>query len=128
MNQDNIQPWRWCLVGNIVETHEYGEEKEIKFGTKQFRPGAKVYLAPANWGDGYENIVVIGCPRKTRNFIEIIMRSEYVENLRIQKVYAPFLLHMMEKSQYEWWDDSDRDHDHILSLIDSINSHRCKND
>ena len=37
----------WCLVGNIVEAHKYGEEIEVRFGTKQFRSGAKVYLAPA---------------------------------------------------------------------------------
>ncbi len=32
----------WCIVGNIVDDHFYGEQKKIKSGTKQFRPGAKV--------------------------------------------------------------------------------------
>lgn len=126
MEEEN--KWRWALVGNIVQTHEYGEEKEIKSGTKQFRPGAKVYIAPANWGDGYENVIVIGCPRKSKNFIEIIMRLEYIENFRPQKVYTPFILKMMEESEYEWWDDSDRDYDHIESLINSINTHRKKDE
>ncbi len=43
-------PWRWCLVGNIIGAHEHGENKEIRIGTKQFQPGAKVYMAPSNWG------------------------------------------------------------------------------
>ena len=72
--------WCWCLVGNITEKHEYGEEHEIKYGTKHFSRGTKVYLAPAQWGDGYENIVVIGMPRHQKKFIEVITRSKYIEN------------------------------------------------
>ncbi len=62
--------WCWCLVGNITEKHEYGEEHEVKYGTKHFSRGTKVYLAPAQWGDGYEKIVVIGMPRHQKKFIE----------------------------------------------------------
>ena len=65
---DKDKKWRWCLVGNIVKDHAYGESKEILIGTKHFQPGAKVYMAPANWGDGYEKIVVIGCPRRTKHY------------------------------------------------------------
>ena len=65
---DKDKKWRWCLVGIIVKDHAYGESKEILIGTKHFQPGAKVYMAPANWGDGYENIVVIGCPRRTKHY------------------------------------------------------------
>ena len=35
------QEWQWCLVGNIVEEHEYGEDHVVKYGNKQFRPNAK---------------------------------------------------------------------------------------
>ncbi len=28
------QEWRWCLVGNIVGEHEYGEDHELRCGTK----------------------------------------------------------------------------------------------
>ena len=38
---DIEQEWQWCLVGNIVEKHEYGEEHIIKRGNKQFRPNSK---------------------------------------------------------------------------------------
>lgn len=38
------QEWQWCLVGNIVGEHEHGEAHELRYGTKQFRPGAKVFV------------------------------------------------------------------------------------
>lgn len=38
------QEWQWCLVGNIVGEHEHGENHELRSGTKQFRPGAKVFI------------------------------------------------------------------------------------
>ena len=40
----NEHEWRWCLVGTIVETPEFGEEHEIRHGTKHFPPGAKVFI------------------------------------------------------------------------------------
>lgn len=101
--------WCWCLVGNIVEQHEYGEQHEIKCGTKQFSPGAKVYLAPTQWGDGYEKIVVIGLPRHGGKYIEIITSSKYIENLRIQKVFKPAVLKRMCSSKWRWWGDTDND-------------------
>ena len=118
--------WVWCLVGNITEVHEFGENKNLLTGTKQFRPGAKVYMAPANWGDGYEKIVVIGCPRHKRHYIEIIMRSAYIENYRIQKVYTPFLLKMMENSEFRWWDDSEDSYQSIRALADALNARKSK--
>ena len=117
-------PWRWCLVGNIVKSHVYGESKDVLIGTKHFQPGAKVYMAPANWGDGYEKIVVIGCPRRSRQYIEIIMKSDYIENFRLQKVYQPFLLKMMEESEYTWWNNSEEDQQAILTLIEALESDR----
>ena len=125
-DDSNEKTWVWCLVGNIVESHEYGEDKVLLTGTKQFRPGAKVYMAPSNWGDGYENIVVIGCPRHSRHYIEIITRSVYVENYRIQKVYTPFLLKMMENSEFLWWDDSEYSYQRINVLVDSLKARNSK--
>lgn len=115
------------MVGNIVKDHAYGESKEILIGTKHFQPGAKVYMAPANWGDSYENIVVIGCPRRAKHYIEIIMRSEYIENLRLKKVFTPFILDMMKNSEYSWWDDSDKDKETIIRLIESTQKYRHNN-
>jgi hypothetical protein len=64
MNKDeNNYTWRWCLVGNIVEKHQYGENHAIRFGSKHFSGETKVYIVPAQWGDGMEKIVVLGLSR-----------------------------------------------------------------
>ena len=42
MNTIEQQEWKWCLVGNIVQERDYGEQHEIKSGTKHFSPGTKV--------------------------------------------------------------------------------------
>lgn len=113
--------WRWCLVGNAAETHEYGEDHIIKIGTKQFMPGAKLYLAPIQWGDGYEKVVVIGKPRHKHGMIEIIMPREYITNYRLQKVFQPAVLERMEKSKYSWWSDTDAARDEILDILGWLN-------
>ena len=62
---DSERNFEYCMVGNIIDKHYYGEQKlEIRRGTKQFRPNAKVYIFPEFPGMGHENIVVIGKPRK----------------------------------------------------------------
>lgn len=119
--KQNTHRWRWCLVGNIAESHEYGEDHEIKIGTKQFMPGAKIYLAPAQWGDGYEKVVVIGKPRCKRSLIEIVMRRKYITDYRLQKVFHPAVLERMEKSEYLWWDSTDADRDEIIKILDLFN-------
>ena len=45
------------------------------------------------------------------------MKSAYIENFRIQKVHAPFLLKMMEDSEFRWWDDSDDSYQEINTYI-----------
>ena len=109
--------WCWALVGNIVNEHKYGEEKDIKKGTKHFSPGTKVYLAPASWGDGYERIHVIGIRKGNRKYIEIVMQTKYIENIRMQKVYKPAIVKRMINSENLWWGDSDDDRKSIIEYL-----------
>lgn len=113
--------WCWCLVGNIVQEHEYGEEHETKYGTKHFSRGTKVFLAPVQWGDGYENIVVIGLPRYGQKYIEVITRSKYIENFRMKKVYKPAILKRICTSKYRWWGDTNADRKDIIEYLESRN-------
>lgn len=109
--------WCWCFVGNIIKQHEYGEEHVIKYGTKHFSHGTKVYLAPAQWGDGYEKIVVIGLARQ-KKYIEIITRSNYIENFRIQKVFNPAILKIMCNSKWRCWGDTESDKNEIIEYLE----------
>jgi hypothetical protein len=93
-----------CLVGNIVPERPYGEGgKEIRRGTKHFSPGTKVYCFPSQWGDGYEQIKVIGRHRGSKRFVTMIIRSEWVTNWRAKFVYNPEVLRRFhEEGNYEW--------------------------
>ena len=115
------QEWKWCLVGNIVQEREYGENHEAKLGTKHFSPGTKVYCAPGHWGDGYENIVVIGKHRGSPKYIEIIMPKKHIENFRCQKVFKPAVLKLMNASKWGFWDNSDVHRDTITKMAEGLN-------
>lgn len=91
----------WCIVGNIVDEHFYGENKEVKRGTKHFRPGAKVYCIPEFGGMGHESIRVIGKPRGNSAMINIVIPTKRIKNFRLQKVYSNSLFdRISEQSIY----------------------------
>jgi len=86
--KNEIQPV-WAAVGNIVLQHRFGPGgTETKFGTKQFRSGARVYIVGAYWGM-CEVITVIGLPRKSKKYIKIDIRANLIENIRLKRVYKP---------------------------------------
>jgi hypothetical protein len=85
--QAPAEPSEWCLVGNVVEDHAFGESKELRRGSKHFRPGAKVYCLPPQWGDGYEKVVVVGIARRPRRWITVVMPGALITNWRAKVVY-----------------------------------------
>ena len=115
------QEWQWCLVGNIVEKHEYGEEHEIKYGNKQFRPNAKVYINLIYGGMGHEHILVIGVPRHSSNYIEVVIARKNVCNFRVQKVFKPAVLKRMKNSDWKWWGNSDEAYQTIAKCAKWMN-------
>jgi hypothetical protein len=123
MSKDNEhttgeQQWTWCLVGNVKMEYVWGEEKIVRRGSKLFPPGAKLYCFPSQWGDGYENIMVIGKPRRTGRLITIIMRSERIENWRVKKVYDKRVL---ERMKGKTWADRFCDEEIIRRFAESLN-------
>ena len=108
-----------CLAGNIVMEREFGEDHEIRRGTKHFAPHAKVYCSHAHWGDKNPRWMVTGKPRKGHQLITVIIDSKCVENLRPEIVYSP------SKIEKLWRDgnyfDSKED---VQSFIDDINEYR----
>ena len=79
----------WTAVGNIIRERPYGPGgAEIRFGTKHFAPGAKVYII--NWYAGMcERIIVAGMHRKSKHLITITIDVRLVENLRSKVYYNP---------------------------------------
>ncbi|MCI8410153.1 MAG: hypothetical protein HFJ09_12940 [Lachnospiraceae bacterium] len=115
------QEWQWCLVGNIVEEHEYGENHELRCGNKQFRPNAKVYVNLIYGGMGHESILVIGTPRHSHRYIEIVIARKYVVNFRLQKVFKPVILKRMDQSGWDWWGNTDNARDKIIKSLEWLN-------
>lgn len=115
------QGWQWCLVGNIVEEHEYGENHEIRRGNKQFYPNTKVYVNLVYGGMGHERILVIGTPRHSRKYIGIVIARRHVVNFRLQKVYKPAVLKLMNQSIWDWWGNTDSARDNIIGALEWLN-------
>ena len=42
---DEQEPWTWCVIANVVDEHEVGVDHHIEHGTKIFSPGTKVYVS-----------------------------------------------------------------------------------
>jgi hypothetical protein len=97
MIDENGVRYEECIVGNIIGKHFYGPEKEIKYGTKHFSPGTKVYCAFIYGGAGNENILVFGKPRKSFRMITVVLRRQYIKNFRKQKVYSPKVLKFIDE-------------------------------
>jgi hypothetical protein len=81
----------WCIVGNIVDKHHFGELKEIRRGTKHFSPGTKVYCIPEYGSTAHDRMRVIGKPRTSNSMINVIIETSRIKNFRLQKVYSPTL-------------------------------------
>jgi hypothetical protein len=115
VNIDNKAKFIWCLIGNVINTENGDYKQEIKHGTKHFSPNTKVYCFPVLWGDGYENIKVIGRHRKNSRSICIIMPSKRIANWRLQKVYNPHIINVMQSQN--GWTNSDKDKQCILEML-----------
>ncbi len=91
------EPTDWCLVGNVVEEHEFGDSKEVRRGSKHFTPGTKVYCLPPQWGDGYEKVVTVGIARGSRRWITVVMSADLITNWRAKVVYKPAVMRRLRE-------------------------------
>ncbi len=105
----------WCLIGNVIDKHSSKTDPEIKRGTKHFSPNTKVYCFPVQWGDGYTNIKVIGKHRKTSRTVCIVMPAKFIINWRLQKVYSPHIIRVMQSQN--GWTSNDKDKNAILKML-----------
>lgn len=106
----------WCVVANVVAEHPVGENKEIRSGTKHFSAGTKVYCFPPLWGDGYEDIKVIGRHRGSRKLVEMVMPSKWLTNWRVKMVFSPFVLGRMKGH----WDGSKESRKKADSIVEEM--------
>jgi hypothetical protein len=91
----------WCVVANVREETPGGEgDRETRRGSKHFQPGAKVYCFPPLWGDGYQNVKVVGRHRGSHRYVTMVIDSQYLTNWRVELVYGPYVTREMKG----YWD------------------------
>ena len=99
MKDENGIAYEECIVGNIIDKHYWGQHKEIKKGSKHFRPGAKVYCLFMYGGMAHDYLRVMGKPRTSFRMIDVVIKATYIKNFRIQKVYQPKIISFIKKHQ-----------------------------
>ncbi len=115
---DTIE-WIYCLVGNIIDEHAFGPDKEIKYGTKHFAPGAKVFCFPYQWDPGNGTLLVIGKARKKYKLIKVVMQVRYIHNFRLKKVYDKEVIREMYYGL--GWDNTEDSKNRIIQWANYLN-------
>lgn len=91
----------YCLVANVAEETAHGEGGlELRSGIRHFAPGAKVWVLPAQWGDGGEKLLVAGYHRGTRGrrgYVRIVVPRRHLTNFRVRGIYSPALLETLTR-------------------------------
>jgi len=97
MRDETGTEYEECVVGSIIGPHEWGKHHEIKYGTKYFSSGTKVYCIFMYSGMGNERIRVFGKARHSSRMIDVVISEAYIINRRIQKVYDKKVLQFLKK-------------------------------
>jgi hypothetical protein len=108
-----------CVVGNIIGRHVFGEQREIKNGIKHFRAGTKVYCVFMYGGMGHEEVRVMGKHRKSFRMIDIVIRTHYIKNFRVRKVYDPYVIDFLKK--YPTSFDASYESEEFLLYLNTLN-------
>jgi hypothetical protein len=88
-----------CIVANVAQETNQGEGGlEIRSGIRHFSAGAKVWVLPPQWGDGGENVFVVGRHRGSSGpYVRIVVPRRHLTNFRVRVVYSPALLRALLK-------------------------------
>jgi len=101
--------WTYCVVGNITKTH-IDESGILRYGTSAFSGGTKVYICGRIWDKTKKHIDALGLTRGG-HLQTIETDIDQIENLRLQKVFKPSILRMMDDHEYRssWWGKSKKE-------------------
>lgn len=97
---DEQEPWTWCVIANVVDEHEVGVDHHIEHGTKIFSPGTKVYVS-TEWRTSLKDdggtLFVIGKARKQWRMVGMFIPRNRLTNFRVGRVFDPRVLRRMAK-------------------------------
>ena len=122
-SEKNSNNWRFGVVGNIVRQH-LDDEGIIRYGTKAFCGGTKVYIDGKHWNNDNETVEVIGLNRFRRYAIESVP-VELIENVRCQRIYKPTVLDIMASVEncdgWFWWGKTAEDRSETETFVKEWN-------
>lgn len=85
-----MPPVVWAVVANVKHVTRHGPDaSEEHTGLKHFPPGAKVWLLPPQWGDGWASTFAVGHHRGSRRLVRLIVRLEHLTDFRVAAVHSP---------------------------------------
>ena len=115
--------WRYAVVGNITKTH-IDEQGILRYGSKAFRGGTKVYLCGRGWSTEQDVIGVAGLNRYKR-FVYSDVSPEWIENVRCAKAYKPAVLKIMDdwEAQENWWNSTKEAKTETQTFVEEWNRH-----
>jgi hypothetical protein len=102
----------WCVVANVgsavVEETSDSTAPGPGGGTKHFSGGTKVWLLPPQWGDGGEDVFVLGRHRgEPGGLLRMVIPRRQLTDFRTKPVYIPTLMAQLERP---WRDGQVRAH------------------
>ena len=124
---ENEQNWRFCAVGNIVKSHP-DEEGTLRYGTKAFTGGTKVYIGGKCLTSVIQEIPeigVIGLNRFGRYAVEYVP-TQLIENVRCQAVLKPKVISIIDGLErldgWQWWGRTAYDKRDVAAFCKAMNS------
>lgn len=121
---DSERPSQWCLVGNIVKGQPSDDDVGVSAGTKHFSAGTKIYAFPAQWGDGYERIIVVGRHRGSKGFVTMVVNSDLITNWRAKVVYNPEVLRRLQEGVCKFWKPQNwKNEQEVRKYLTSLQEH-----
>lgn len=116
--------WRYCVIGNIVPEHT-DEEDILRFGTKVFPGGRKVYISKSFWpNDG--TVTVAGLTRFKNKYDTEHVSLDLIENIRVSKTYAagPLMIMTNFEFSYTWWGNTNREKKRCKEFAAALNEYK----
>ncbi len=100
---DKENEWCYCVIGNIIPEH-FDESDTLRYGTKAFPGGRKVYLSKSFWPEK-GTITVMGLNRYKSKYTTEHISIDLITNIRRSKEYAKRPLEIMGDFEFcnTWW-------------------------
>jgi hypothetical protein len=110
----------WGIAANVkMERFVWSRARaqlEPRLENRHFAPGSKVYPFPPTWGDGYQQIYVLGQRRGSPHFTKIVISSAWLTDWRVELITFPPLI----RALWPDWNGTDESKSEAQALVDGL--------